>query len=230
VKEELLTNVLRRLVSSEELPKDCKPIDLLLVTRLLLQKADEKDVTVSRGTFALNLGCSERTIYDSQQRLLEFGWITLKKGAHKGQVNRIGVVLDKLPLDADLKKTIASDDAKEVAGRYRTFLKKQDPRRRFFKGSLQRSEFRFQTLLKKCDGRKELLIAVINFGLKHPAFRDSLLKGPHLLVKHWKALWKAYDEADETQQSRLLGYFVWFTYLALVADAPNVALVARLAA
>lgn len=216
MKDEQLTNVLRRLVSSENLPRNCKPIDLLLVSRLLLQKADEKDVFVSRATMAENLACGERTIYDSQQRLLKLGWITLKKGAHKGQVNRIGVVLDKLPLDADLTKTVVSDDARNIAARYRAYLQRQNPRRRFFKNSLQQTAFRFETLLKKCDGDKDLLVNIVNYGLRHPSFVGAVSKGPHEIAKHWKSLRLAYDDAVRAaQRKQLLTHLVWLMYLSL---------------
>ena len=221
MKDEQLTNVLRKLVSSHELPKDCKPLDLLLVTKLLLQNADERDVYTSRITLALSLGCTEGTIDASIDRLQKFGWLVVRSRAGKGQPNRLGVILDKLPLDADLKRTIVGDDARTIAGNYYQLLKREQPKRRFFKGHLERWAYVFQKLLDKCEGDVERLRAVINFGLRHPDFGLKMRVGPHEIAKNWKSLRSACGEAVEqqSQTTQLLGYFIWFQCLLLSADA-----------
>jgi hypothetical protein len=189
--------------AAEDKPKGMQPIDMLQVTRILLQKADEQTVGISRGTLSLQLCCGETAISESQKRLQKFDWITKLSGKRRGVPNRLGVVLDALPLTEELKRTVVSDQAKALAMKYRSaqlqILRILSPfkKPRFMKNSLQTYAFSLQVLLdKKCGGDEELLRRIISFASNSPAYRGKVVRGPHELRKSWKSLRADYDAAQ----------------------------------
>lgn len=183
-----LISTLRRLYASEDKPKGCTPVDLAQVTRFLLQKADENEVGLSNGTLAIQLGCGESTIYESQKRLKGFGWFHVNKGKHRGVANRVTVQLDALPIDEPLKRTIVSDTARNIAARYKAVLLKFNPKRRFRRNVLQIYAFRIQTFLELCGGDSELLLKILQFALNRPAYKAKAVRGPFALRRSWKTL------------------------------------------
>jgi hypothetical protein len=141
MKDAQIVAALRRLYASEDKPEACTPVDLALITRYLLQLADETEVELSHGTLAVQIGCGVSTIHESQKRLTKIGWLTLAKQKHRGRANRATVMLDALPLDEPLKRTIISPEATRIASLYLTVLKKDNPHRRFHKAAPQRFAF-----------------------------------------------------------------------------------------
>jgi hypothetical protein len=82
--------------------------------------------------------------------------------------------VDKLPLSGDLRRTIVSDEMKQMALHYKTGLLSIKPNRRFAKGALQRFAFRLQWMLEnKCAGAAMLLAKVINFAFASPTLRGA---------------------------------------------------------
>lgn len=196
--DQQILQAIRRLLAADQKPSDCRPIDLLQIIRLLLQHSDEHDVRVSRGTLASELGCAESVVYESQQRLQQFGWLTVRKGKHKGRSNGFTVHLDKLPV-GDLTRTVVSDPARLLAVQYGDMLKRADKKRRLMKGWQQRFEFTFELLLtKKCDGNEALLRSVVNFALQDPRYQKKALRGPHELRRCWSSLVANYRAQQST--------------------------------
>jgi len=192
-----LVEMLRNLFASKEAkPAAITPTDLALVARLLLQRADEIAVWPSLDTLQLELSCGESAVTSSIERLTQLGWLTVETGAGRHRPNRYFVMLDKLPIHVELRCAAVSEEAKDVAKRFLSYQRKAQPKRIFRKGCEQRYGYRFQSLLKKCNGDKELLIAVLNFAVTHPAFRTQALAGPHKLRKSWRSLYKAFTESQ----------------------------------
>lgn len=210
MKDEQLMQVLRRLLESEDKPKECTPTDLLQTVRFLVQHSAESGVSISRGTLSVQLGCGESAIYESQQRLKNFGWLAVQKGKRRGAANRFTLLIDKLPL-GDLKKTVISDEMRELARSYQTLVKACDRTKRFMKGSLQVYAFRLETLLSKCGGDEKVLREIIKFAFGRPEFYAKAMRGPHELRKSWRSLKGAFDHFKMVET--LLAYLTWEAYL-----------------
>jgi hypothetical protein len=192
-----LTQVIRHLLASEK-PSGITPLDVLLVVRLLLQHAAEKAVTLSYSSLGEQLCCTDRTVATSVQRLVEHGWLTFRSGKNQNTANTFFVVLDKLPLDAELKRTVVSPFAKGIAAQHIKLMK--SAKRRVFKTTADRLAFGFQSLIdKRCNGDATLLTSILNFAGSHPDYKAKLLRGPHEIKRCWRSLVDAYRRAEAAQ-------------------------------
>ena len=184
-------------MSGDSKPEEVTPIDLALIARLLLQKADERSAYPSLGTLALELGCGESAISESVKRLKRIGWLQVESGSGRHRPNRYFVLLGALPVPAPLKTPTVTEDAKSLAKTYLGLQKQWQPKRIFRKGTEQRYAYRFQSLLKKCNGNKSLLVKMLNFALVDGStFKSAALVGPHRLRKVWRSLERAYRESQ----------------------------------
>jgi hypothetical protein len=196
MKQETLLETIRRLLANDEgRPQGLLPVDLLLIIRLLLQDGDERPVYASQGTLARELGCSENTIRVASLRLRDVGWLELETGKGRWKPNRYFVLLEKLPLEEKLRRTVVSDAAAMLAKNYMNEQRKAKPRRIFRKGTEQRYAYRLQTLLEKCDGDEQLLRRKIRFALSTEKYRAAALRGPHVIRRSWKSLTTDYENA-----------------------------------
>lgn len=199
-KETLLETVRRLLANDEGRPEGLLSVDLLLIVRLLLQDGDERPVYTSQGTLARELGCSENTIRLASIRLRQAGWLELETGKGRWKPNRYFVLLEKLPLEAKLRRTVVSDAAAMLAKNYMNEQRKAKPRRIFRKGTEQRYAYRLQTLLDKCGGDEQLLRQRIRFALRTEKYRAAALRGPHVIRRSWKSLTADYENALKANQ------------------------------
>ncbi len=196
-----LTQVIRHLLASDK-PSDITPLDLLLVVRLLLQHAAEKSVTLSYTSLGEQMCCSPHTVSTSVQRLVEHGWLVFRSGKNQNKANTFFVVLEKLPLDAELKRTVVSQFAKNMAVQHIRLMK--SAKRRIFKTTADRLAFGFQTLIdRKCNGDTSLLVSVLNFAGQHPDYQAKLLRGPHEMKRCWRSLIDAYRTAEPAQPAQM---------------------------
>jgi DNA-binding MarR family transcriptional regulator len=199
-----LVRVLRNLfASTESKPKELTPTDIALTARLLLQRADECPVWPSLVTLQLELNCCESAITASIKRLTRVGWITKETGAKRHRSNRYLVVLDKLPVQVELRRAAVSADAQEIATRFLNAQRRWQPKRVFRKGTAQQYGYRFEALLKKCNGDKERLLAILNFAITHPTFKSHALAGPHKLRKTWRSLERAFLESQNQTKEQV---------------------------
>jgi len=199
MKNEQLVQTIQRLFAAEDKPSDITPAALLLTIRLLVQGADERETYLSQGTLAEQFHCSESLIYATTKLLKSHEWIAVRSGKHKALPNRMQVRLDKLPLSGELRRTIVSDEMKQMALNYKTALLRIKPNRRFAKGALQRFAFRLQWLLEnKCARNAKLLTNVINFAFASPIYHVKAVRGPHELRRNWKALFADYTTSKGT--------------------------------
>lgn len=199
--DEKLLNIIRHFLAAENKPQNCTPTDMLQVVRLLVQHGAEQEVGISRGTLSVQLCCGESTIYESQQRLKEFGWVNMTKGKRHGKPNRFTVAIDALPIAEPLKRTVITPVARELAKAYAGALKSRNPKRRFMKGWEQQYAFRLQDLLNKCNGDPQRLVDLTNFAFSRPEFAAKARRGPHELRKSWKSLKAAYEDAQRATQA-----------------------------
>jgi hypothetical protein len=202
MKVEQFTEVVRGLLQHEERPEDVSPIDLLLVICLLLHGADEKPLRMSNSTISLELGCTEPTLNASVGRLVSAGWITFASGKSRKQPSSYTVLIDKLPVAEELKRTIISAAMVTLAVQYSqaTKVSTTGKKRRFTKAHLQRMAFTLQTFLdKNCGGDEGLLRRAVNFALAHPTYRVKANRGPHELRRVFKKLLKEFQEKGQPE-------------------------------
>lgn len=202
MKNDQLVQTIQRLFAAEDKPRDITPAALLLTIRLLVQGADERATSLSQGTLAEQFRCSESLIHATTKILKRYEWVAVRSGKNKAQPNRMQVQLDKLPLSGELRRTIVSDEMKQMALHYKLALVKIKPNRRFARGALQNFAFRLQWMLEnKCAGDANLLTNVINFAFSSPTYYAKALRGPHELRRNWKALFAAYTTSNGTKTS-----------------------------
>jgi HTH domain len=181
---------IRRLFTADDTQLDMESV--LLLIRLLVQRADEKPTFLSHGTLARQLRCSESTVASRMQKLKQLGILAIKSGKRSNSPNDVTVLLNKLP-QGDLKPVTVSDAARKVAADYKTVLLKYQPKRHFQAGTLQRWEYTMQWLIdKKCKGSSALLRDVINVALTHADYTKAALRGPEQIRKRWRSLFVEY--------------------------------------
>ncbi len=202
MKNDQLVQTIQRLFAAEDKPRDITPAALLLTIRLLVQGADERATNLSQGTLAEQFRCSESLIYATTKILKRHEWVAVRSGKNKALPNRMQVQLDKLPLSGELRRTIVSDEMRQMALNYKLALVKIKPNRRFARGALQNFAFRLQWMLEnKCAGDANLLTNVINFAFSSPTYHAKALRGPHELRRNWKALFADYTKSNGTKTS-----------------------------
>ena len=191
--DEKLVMALRALLCAEDKPADVTPLDLLQIARLLLQHADEKDVYTSQDTLAEQLCSSVDSIARSQERLSKLGWIITRKGGYRGRTNLYQVDLEKLPI-ADLKRTVVSEDAKNLTIQLGRQFKADNRKGKHNRGWVQRWSFIMQGLIDRAGGDIQYVYDVVNFAWTHPDYIEKVKEGPPALKRVWRKLNAAYAE------------------------------------
>jgi hypothetical protein len=184
MKAEAKLEVIRGLLRYEGRAEEIKGNDILLIVCLLIHGGDEQPVRMSNSTLGMELGCTEPTLRASADRLVSAGWLTFTSGKSRKQPSIYTVMIDKLPIADDLKRTIISPAMTTLAVQYSmaTSVSMTGKKRRFKKQHLQRMAFTLQTFLEKhCDGEENLLRGAVNFAINHPKYRVKANRGPHEL-------------------------------------------------
>jgi hypothetical protein len=197
-----IIDVLRGLFQFEDRPEGIKSVDLLLVHCLLLHGGDEKPVRMSKTTLGMEIGCQdEATVSSSVDRLVGAGWLTFISGKSRKQPSIYTVLLDKLPVADELKRTIINPAMRTLAVQYSlaTSVSMTGKKRRFTKAILQRMAFTLQTFLDKhCDGDETLLRGAVKFALSHPTYRVKANRGPHDLRRVFRKLLAEFKNAGQS--------------------------------
>lgn len=127
--EKTLTR-LRDLFYSETKPKELTPLDLSLLTYLILRQSEDHFIRDSQDTLAARLGCTRNTVAASIKRLESLKWITVQRPTdwnektHRSsraiyQTLGLSVNLDKLPVTGDrAKRSAISEDAIDLAAQH----------------------------------------------------------------------------------------------------------------
>jgi hypothetical protein len=190
--DQLFLTVRRLFTANDAAKSKLDTESLLLLIRQLVQKADEQSTFLSQSTLSSQLLCSESTIADRTQKLKGLGIFAIKSGKRSNFPNEVTVMLNRLP-QGDLKATTVSDGAKQVAANYKDALHRNNRKRRFQAGTLQRWEYVMQWLLdKKCAGSTDLLVNVINFAFQHAEYTKAAQRGPDRIRKIWRSLFANY--------------------------------------
>jgi hypothetical protein len=200
MKVEQFSEVVRGLLQHTGRPEDIASNDMLLVICLLLHGADEKPVRMANSTLSMELACSEPTLKASVNRLVNAEWLTFISGKSRKQPSIYSVLIDKLPVAEELKRTIISTAMTTLAEQYSHAIKISisGKTRRFTKAHKQRMAFTLQTFLDKhCGGDEQLLRRLVNFALAHPTYRVKANRGPHELRRVFRKLLKEFNEKGQ---------------------------------
>src|SRR5260370_2673041 len=155
---------------------------------------------MSNSTISMELGCTEPTLNASVDRLISAGWLTFISGKSRKQPSVYTVLIDKLPVADELKRTIISPAMRTLAVQSAQAIKTSmtGKKRRFTKQHLQRMAFTLQTFLDKhCDGDERLLRGAVNFALAHPTYRVKANRGPHDLRRVFRKVLAEFKNAGQ---------------------------------
>lgn len=169
-----------------------KPIDALLIIRLLMIGDESLEQRIAHSTLAAEVGAAESTIKESLYRLEANGWVVMQSGKRSGCASKYTVMIDALPVASDLKATIISEEAANIARRYFAAIHKIRPQARIHRGWQQRFGLAIQRWLDQgCE--KDRLVALLSFALSSHEFRQKALKGPQKLRRVWPQIVSSYD-------------------------------------
>jgi DNA-binding MarR family transcriptional regulator len=203
MKNEQLREIIRGLLNADERPKDITTTDMMLVLTLVEKGAIGAPVRLSHVTLGMELNVSDPTIKASVDRLSGkgHGWLEVKSGKGRQHANSYQLILDKLPVASDLKRTIVSPSMMSLAGRYANAIKHDGKKvRRFSKGNIQRMAFVLQQWLdRRCEGDAELLLGVLNHSLSSPLYKADALRGLHRLKRNFTKILCEYKALPATK-------------------------------
>ena len=125
---------LQNLYFSENKPTELIPLDILLLTYLILRQTEDHFINDSQLTLANRLGCERKAVAKSIKRLSDLGWIvskaswqwsekTKRKTRSIGKTVALSVNLDKLPQAKDkTKHSRPSPEAVMLANKHTALL------------------------------------------------------------------------------------------------------------
>ena len=172
---------LQNLYFSENKPTELRPVDVALLTYLILRQTEDHYIYDSHLTIANRLECERRTIADSIKRLSGMGWITTEKAWQWnentkrrtrviGKTGGLSINLDKLPQAKDkAKHTSPSPDAIELAKWHTALLIKNGLGRKIrYKTFDQQQQYAAQRLIDALGNDINKVSDVLNFVLNDP--------------------------------------------------------------
>jgi hypothetical protein len=172
--------------SAGEKPLWFRPVDFAVVVRLLaLSNADSGSAYPSMLSLAMTCGGCEDTIYESLRRLRANGWVVQQSGSRRGMPNTYSVVIDALPIADDLKRTVASDEAKQIARWYHAELKKGSVKTH--RTWTQRWPYVVQKWLN-AGYTVETIYSMLVFAANSPKYQTKAKRGPNALQKLWRTI------------------------------------------
>ena len=178
---------LHDLYFSENKPADLKPIDLALLTYLVLRQTEDHFIHDSQLTLANRLGCKSDAVADSIKRLKDLGWITTKEQWQwnektKNKTRVIGgtvglaVNVDKLPQSGDrARHARPSKDAIWFAAQHTGILLKSGVSKRRDKNFDKQQQHAAQRLIEEMGSLGEAA-DLFNFALSDARFKKVALK------------------------------------------------------
>jgi hypothetical protein len=193
VKERQLEQIMRGLMNEKTRPEGVGAAELLATAVLIVKGAVEKPIAASRFTLSLEIGVSDTTAKRVLARLCAVGWVQKISGRGRAISNRFSVILDRLPIAEDLKRTIISAPMKDLAAQYAKVLKpygkKPGKQRRFSEAQRQRMAFALQRLFDRhCAGDVALMYKAINVALHDSRYRAKAHTGPHALRRDFAGI------------------------------------------
>lgn len=195
--------VLQNLFFSEGKPAELRPVDVALLTYLILRQTEDHYIFDSQLTLANRLGCERKTIGDSIKRLAALEWILIKnpfqwsdktkrKTRFAGATIGLSVNLAKLPqLDDRVKHSQPSAEAKLLAAQHTAMLIKAGLGKRRPKTFDRQQEHAAQRIIDQVGGEREA-IEILNFALSDVRFQKAADKSLYELRSRLPAIMRAF--------------------------------------
>jgi DNA-binding MarR family transcriptional regulator len=201
-----LIEVIRGLFEADGRPAEIEPVDIALTAYLVLKGALANPVRGSGSTLGMALNVTERTVTTATDRLSAAGWIHKHSGKSRRQGNTYSVILEKLPMAQDIKRTVITAEAWTLAEQYMKAVPNnaKGKRRRFTKSERQRFAFALQTFLDRYTaGDAQLLRDLLNFALSHPKYATKAKRGPHELRRHFRKILEEFKSGTRARTAEL---------------------------
>src|SRR5438445_12359623 len=106
-----LMEVIRGLFEAEGRPVEIEAVDIALTAYLVLRGAIANPVRGSGSTLGMALNVTEPTIAAATDRLAAAGWLQKHSGKSRRQANSYSLILEKLPVANDIKRTVITAEA-----------------------------------------------------------------------------------------------------------------------
>jgi len=201
----LTITLLQNLHFSEDKPDALKPIDLSLLTYLILRQTEDHFIYDSQLTLAERLGCKRDAIAASIEPLEALGWIvcmrpfdwnpkTRRKTRTIGGTVGAGRQPGKIAKER-FKHSQPSPDALELAARHTKFLASY--RTKQPKNFRRQQEHAAQRIIDALGSFDEAVL-VVNFGASDVRFQKAVLKSLYEVRKRLPAIKSAYDAAQSS--------------------------------
>ena len=196
---------LQSLLFSEDKPAELRPVDIALLSYLLLRQTYDHYIYDSQLTLAQRLGCERKGVAESIKKLSDMGWIvrkaswewnekTKRKTRSIGRTVGLSINLDKLPQAKDRgKPSLPSPDAIKIATGYTAMLKAMGVR--LHKGFGKQQEHAAQRLIEELNGFQPTT-ALIQFAIDDPQFQKTAYKSLYEIRTRLPAIKRAYDAAQ----------------------------------
>jgi hypothetical protein len=204
---------LRDLYFSESKPKDITPVDVALLTYLILRETEDHFITDSQETLGERLGCDRRTIARSLDRLEKLGWVTVeekhdwnpkthRKTRAQFAPSGLSVNLDRLPTTAERAgRNKPSEEAKDLAAQHTGILARLGGGTRYKRSPRlweRHQQHAAQRLIDELGA--DAAFEAVNFALGHPAHKKAVLTSLYALRKRAQQV-REDMEAAEAEKS-----------------------------
>lgn len=193
----IIIDMLQRLFFSRDKPPRVKPVDISILTYLILRRCIDHEVFDSQDTIAKRLGSERRAVANSLERLEKLKWITVG-GRGNGRTNALSVNLESLPAAEPINSAI-TPGAKFLAGRYMAALQRAG-RKKFPKNWLQRQNPSAQRILTNCGGDLALARAMVSHALNSPRYKARASISLYHVLTVWPGVARSYQEKFGQQQ------------------------------
>lgn len=203
----MLLTRLRDLYFCESKPEDLTPVDVALLTYLLLRETEDHFITDGQETLAARLGCERGAIKRSIERLLALGWITVQsqhgwnpKTHRKTRTmyapNGLSVNLEKLPTNAErAARSAPSPEACDLAAEHTgVLLQNGNAKYKKLPRYWERHQRHAAQRLIDQAGSYEMAAALVNFALGHPAHTKATLKSLSAVRQKFAKIWVDYAQ------------------------------------
>lgn len=187
----VVIDVLQRMLFSETKPSKVRPIDLSVMTYLLMRRCADHSIFDSHQTIAERVCAERKAVRESLARLDDVGWISLG-GRGKGRSKAVCVDLEAFPAAQPIRDKI-TEEAKALVREYVSELQKAG-RRKFPKQWTTRQYPSAQRILTKCGGDVNLAYRMMGFAFMHPDFRKRARMSVYHMLCIWPKIAKAYGE------------------------------------
>jgi hypothetical protein len=197
----LITNhvtidVLQRLLFSEDKPSRLTPVDLAVISYLILRRTHDHEILDSAQTIAARLSGDRRVIGRSLERLRSLGWVSVGSRGN-GRTKAISINIDMLPAAQPVRAKI-TQDAKKLTWRYMTALGKMG-RKKFPKNWHTRQFPSAQRILTLCSADLELAARVLGHGLNNPKFKKRTAMSLYHALIVWHQIADSYQKQSKAQ-------------------------------